>query len=115
MGLETTKWDVAEYLDSPEAISEYLEAIAEERDPRLLVAALGDVARALGMSKIADHAGLARESLYRSLTSDSLVEFGTIYKVLDTMDLSLKIVPKSAGSAAGPKTRKKPAGLGSAA
>lgn len=96
MALETTKWDVTEYLDGPEAISEYLEAIVEEGDPRLLVAALGDVARALGMSRIAKDAGLSRESLYRSLTADSRAEFGTISKVLDAMNLSFKIVPKPA-------------------
>jgi probable addiction module antidote protein len=95
MALETTKWDVTEHLDSPDAIAGYLEAIAEEGDPRLFVAALGDVARALGMGKIARDAGLSRESLYRSLTSDSRAEFGTIYKVLEAMDLSLRIVPKA--------------------
>jgi probable addiction module antidote protein len=107
MTLETTKWDVTEHLDSPEAISGYLEAIAEEGDPRLLVAALGDVARALGMSKIARDAGLSRESLYRSLSADSRAEFGTIYKVLDAMNLTLQIVPKPVGAVAARSTKAK--------
>ena len=68
MPLETRPWDAAEHLDTPEAIAAYLEAAFEDGDPKLVAAALGDVARAHGMTQLAREAGLARESLYRALS-----------------------------------------------
>ena len=61
------EFDPAEYLDSDEAVAEYLTAVLAENDPALLAAALGDIARARGMSDIAKSTGLAREALYLSL------------------------------------------------
>lgn len=64
-------FDFSDYLDSEEAISEYLTAILEEDDPALLAAALGDIAKARGMSQIAKDSGISREALYKALRSDA--------------------------------------------
>ena len=64
---ELPEFDPAEYLDSDEAVAEYLTAVLAENDPALLAAALGDIARARGMSDIAKSTGLAREALYKAL------------------------------------------------
>jgi probable addiction module antidote protein len=63
----TTVWDVTEFLGSEEAIAAYLNAAFEEGDPALIVAAIGDVAKARGMSAIADKSGMSRAGLYRAL------------------------------------------------
>ena len=67
----------------------YLEAAFEEDDPRVVAAALGDIARAKGMSQVAREAGLGRESLYRSLSVEGNPELGTIMKVMRSLGLSL--------------------------
>ena len=93
MVLKTTKWDVTEHLDSPEAIAAYLEAALEDGDPALITAALGDVARAIGMTKIARETGVTREALYRALSAEGNPEFATVLKVLKTFGLRLSPVP----------------------
>ncbi len=85
-------FDVADYLDSEEMIAEYLAAVMEDDDPALLAAALGDVARARGMTQLARETGLAREALYRSLSETGNPSFATINKVMHA--LGLKLVPK---------------------
>ena len=85
MGLETTK---PERLDTPEAIALYLQQSLSKDDPRLFIAALGDVARAQGMTRIADRTDLRRESLYRSLNGDRNVQFTTVMKVLEGDELA---------------------------
>ncbi|MDQ6958391.1 MAG: putative addiction module antidote protein [Mariprofundaceae bacterium] len=87
--LKTTPWDASEYLDSPEAISEYLTAALEDGDPDLLLAVLGDVAKAEGMSKIAKEANLGRESLYKALTPGSKPRFDTVLKVMKALNIHL--------------------------
>jgi len=67
---KTRTWDAAEYLETPQDMAAYLEAALEEGDPALFAAALGDVARAKGMSQIAREAGLGRESLYKALRAE---------------------------------------------
>ncbi len=66
----TRPWDVAQHLETEEDMVAYLEAALEEDDPALVAAALGDIARAKGMSKIARDTGLGRESLYKALSPD---------------------------------------------
>ncbi len=88
MTLKTTKWDVTEYLDNEEDIAEYLNAVIELDDPALLQAAIGDVAKAQGMTKIAKDAGLGRESLYKSLSAQGNPSFTTILKVLHALGTS---------------------------
>lgn len=74
-------FDFSEHLDSKEAMADYLTAILEANDPALLAAALGDIARARGMTEIAKAAGVNRESLYRALQPGSHPRFETIAKV----------------------------------
>ncbi|SKA72358.1 probable addiction module antidote protein [Thiothrix eikelboomii] len=82
-------WDVVEHLSTPEDMQAYLDACMEEGDPALIAAALGDIARARGMSELARDTGLARESLYRSLSGQGNPEFSTILKVIDALGLRL--------------------------
>jgi probable addiction module antidote protein len=93
MTIKTTKWDVTEHLDSEEAIFGYMNAAFEDGDPALIAAAIGDVARARGMTKIARDAGLSRESLYRALGVGGNPEFATVLKVLHALGIQLKAEP----------------------
>jgi probable addiction module antidote protein len=93
MTLKTTKWDVAEFLDSEERIALFLDAVFEEGDPSLIAAALGDVARARGMTQMAKDTGISREALYRALSKEGHPEFNTILKVMKAFGLRLSPVP----------------------
>lgn len=88
---KTHPWDVTRYLDSDEAIAAYLDAALEEDDPALLAAALGDIARAKGMTQIARETGLGRESLYKALSPEGNPEFGTVQKVVRSLGLRLHV------------------------
>ncbi len=90
------KWDVVEHLKTPEDMQHYLDACMEEGDPVLIAAALGDIARARGMTQLARDTGLAREALYRSLSGQGNPEFSTILKVVDSLGLRLQVAPKQA-------------------
>ncbi len=90
---KTRPWDAAEHLESEEDVAAYLEAALEEDDPALFAAALGDVARAKGMSEIARRAGLGRESLYKALSPEGNPEFATVMKVLRSLGLKLHATP----------------------
>lgn len=89
-------FDAADYLDSPEIIAAYLTEAFESDDPALIARAIGAVARARGMSAVAEQAGLSRENLYRSLGGEAKPEFGTILKVLHALDITLVAQPLSA-------------------
>lgn len=91
MKITTRKWDVSQYLDSPEMIREYLIAALEEGGPELLTAAIGDVAKAKGMTEIAKATHLNRQHLYRALSSKGSPKFETIVKVLEALDCQLTI------------------------
>jgi probable addiction module antidote protein len=93
MAVKTRPWDAAEHLDTPEDIAAYLGAALEEGDPKLIVAALGDVARARGMAELARETGLSRESLYRSLSLDGNPEFATVLRILQALGLRLEARP----------------------
>ena len=88
---ETHPWDITRYLDSDEAIAAYIEAALEEDDSALLAAALGDVARAKGMTQIARETGLGRESLYKALSPEGNPEFGTVQKVMRSLGLKIHV------------------------
>jgi probable addiction module antidote protein len=88
----TSSWDVAEHLETEEDMAAYLEVALEGNDPSLIAAALGDIARAKGMSQIANQTGLGRESLYKALSPDGNPEFSTILKVLNALGLQLHAV-----------------------
>ncbi len=87
--IRTRPWDAADYLETEEDIVLYLEAAFEDGDPGLIAAALGDVARAKGMTKVATEAGLGRESLYKALAPDGNPEFATVLKVMQALGLRL--------------------------
>jgi len=85
----TKSWDAVEHLKSDEEMAAYLEAALEDGDPALVAAALGDIARAKGMTEIAREAGLGRESLYKALSPGGNPEFATILKVVRALGLRL--------------------------
>lgn len=85
----TRPWDAAEHLQSEADMVAYLEAAFEDGDPSLIAAALGDIARARGMTQVARAAGLGRESLYKALSAEGYPEFATIMKVLGALGLRL--------------------------
>jgi len=87
--VKTKRWDPAEHLESEEDMAAYLEAALEDGDPALIAAALGDIARAQGMSAIARKTGLGRESLYKALSPDGNPEFSTVLKVVRALGLRL--------------------------
>ena len=87
----TTRYDVAEHLRTPKEMAAYLEACFEEAkgDAAFIAKALGDVARAKGMSQVARDAGLSRESLYKALSGERAPGFDTILKVIGAHGLTL--------------------------
>jgi len=85
----TRPFDTAEYLNTEEDMAHYLEAALEDGDPKLVAAALGDIARAHGMTHIARETGLSRESLYRALSPEGNPELATILKVVRAMGIRL--------------------------
>lgn len=91
MARQTTAWDSAELLDTPEAIADYLEAALEEEDATLLTHALGVAARAKGMGKIAEEAGVTREALYKALSAEGDPRLSTLLGVLKALGLRLDI------------------------
>jgi len=90
-----TEFDASAYLDSEEAIAEYLTAVLEENDPDLFLAAVGDIAKARGMMQIAREAGLGRESLYKALAPGARPRYDTILKVLHALGVKLAITARS--------------------
>lgn len=86
---KTRVWDAAEELQTAEEMAAYLEAALEEGDASLIAAVLGDIARAKGMTDIANKTGLGRESLYKALSADGNAEFATILKVVRALGLKL--------------------------
>jgi probable addiction module antidote protein len=85
----TRIWDAAEHLKTEGDMAAYLEAALEEGDAALFMAALGDIARAKGMTEIANKTGLGRESLYKALSADGNPEFATVLKVVQCLGLKL--------------------------
>src|SRR5580698_6286494 len=94
MGIKTTPFDAADYLDTPEAQGEYLRLSFESEDPGEIQEALGTVARARGMSQIARDAGVGRESLYKALSGTGNPEFATVIRVLHALGLHLTVTPR---------------------
>lgn len=91
-----SRWDPADYLRSEQDMAAYLQACLEEapEDPALVAAALGDIARARGMVRLAKDTGLTREGLYKALSKDGNPSLGTVLKVLKA--LGLKFTPQVA-------------------
>jgi probable addiction module antidote protein len=89
----TTRYDIAEHLRTPEEMAAYLEVCFEEAngDAAIIAKALGDIARAKGMSQVAKDAGLSRESLYKALSGERNPNFATILKVIGALGLKLHV------------------------
>lgn len=92
---KTIPWDPAEHLETEADMAAYLEAALEEGDPALFAAALGDIARAKGMTQLARETGLGRESLYKALSPSGNPEFATVLKVVAALGLKLHAAPAS--------------------
>lgn len=96
MTLETTKWDIADVLDSDEAIAAYLEAVFDDGDADEMRRALGHVARAKGMAGLAEAAGITRSGLYKALGDDGNPSFATVAALLKALGVRLAVLPKAA-------------------
>ena len=88
-----SRFDAAEYLDSEEVIAEYLNAALEDENPSVFLAAVGDVAKARGMTQLARDAGLGRESLYKALTPGAKPRYDTVLKVIRALGVELHATP----------------------
>jgi len=85
------KFDVVDYLKTEKDIAGYLSAVLEDGDPALFVAAIGDIARAKGMTEIAKKSGVTRESLYRALKIEARPRFETVAKVIHALGMKLSV------------------------
>jgi probable addiction module antidote protein len=97
---ELPEFDAARYLDNEESIAVYLTGILEANDAALLASALGDIARARGMTEIAKAAGITREALYKALRPDAAPRFETISRVCAALGVRLVAQPFSTRKAA---------------
>lgn len=89
--METTKFDLADYLDNKEMIASYLNTVLEEGTNDEIIIAIGHIAKAIGMTKIAEETGLSRPSLYKALSDGAKPQFSTILKVLRAVGGQIKI------------------------
>lgn len=89
--METTPWDVTEYLENEERIAGYLDAAFEDGDPAVIKAAIADVARARGMSAIAEQAGMSRAGLYKALGEDGNPTLSALLGILKAMGVRLAV------------------------
>lgn len=90
---QLAEFDPSKYLDDDDAVADYISLAIEDGDPGLLAAALGDVARARGMTEVARAAGLTREALYKALRPEAHPRFETIYKVCKALGVRLTATP----------------------
>lgn len=86
-------FDAADYLDDEETIAEYLTAALEDPNPDVFLSAVRDIARARGMSRLAQDAGLGRESLYKALTPGAKPRYDTMLKLLHALGVKLSATP----------------------
>ena len=93
--METTIFDISDYLDSEEMIAEYLNSVLEDGDNSDLIVAIGHVAKAIGMTKIAEKTGMSRPSLYKALSDGSKPQLATIMKVLEAIGGQINVKPIS--------------------
>ena len=86
-----SEFDASEFLDNEELIAEYLTAALEDEDPDVFLAAVGNVAKARGMSAIAEQTGLGRESLYKAMAPGAKPRYDTVLKVLHSLGVKVTI------------------------
>ena len=89
--MQLKEFDIVDFLDSDEALVEYLNVALEMNDPKYFTKALGNVARAKGMSSISEDTGLGRQSLYRALSDEGNPRIDTLFKVLESLDIRLAV------------------------
>jgi len=96
MGLQLRKWDSAEHLKTPDDMAAYLDACVEEAgdDAAFIAKALGNIARAQGMTQLAKDTGMGRESLYKALSGEGNPSFATVLKVTHALGLELRVTRK---------------------
>ena len=89
--VQITDFDASAFLDNDEVVAEYLTAALEEESPEVFLAAIGHVAKARGMTVIANEAGLGRESVYKALTPGAKPRYATVFKVLQSRGVKLSV------------------------
>ena len=94
--METTRFEMADYLESEEMIAEYLNTVLEDGESSDLIVAIGHIAKSIGMTKIAEKTGMSRPSLYKALSDGAKPQFGTIMKVLRAIGGQINVKPISA-------------------
>lgn len=88
--MKFAKFDVVDYLGSEKDMAAYLSAVLDENDPDLLLAALGDIARAKGVAKLAEDSGLNRESLYKALRPGAKPRFDTVFRIMAALNIKMQ-------------------------
>lgn len=96
---ELAIFDASDYLDNEEVIAEYLNAALESGNPDVFLQAIADVAKARGMSKLANDSGLSRASLYKTLSPGAKPRYDTVLRLLSALGVELKAKPQKAQSA----------------
>jgi probable addiction module antidote protein len=91
--MSTSPFNIADYLNNQEMIVAYLNQVLEEGDEQDLLVAIGHVAKAIGMTQIAEETGMSRSSLYKALSEESKPRFETMVKVLRAVGGEIQIVP----------------------
>lgn len=92
----SSKFEIADYLENKEMIAEYLNVVLEEGNNSDVINAIGHIAKAIGMTKIAEETGMSRPSLYKALSDGAKPQFATIMKVLKAIGGQIKVNPISA-------------------
>lgn len=93
---KTARYDAADYIENEEDAVAYINAALEDGDPALVAAAIGDVARAKGMTKLARETGITRDGLYKALSSTGNPTLGTVMKVMKALGYKLEAVASRA-------------------
>lgn len=88
--MKFTKFDVVDHLGSEKDMAAYLSAVLDENDPDLLLAALGDIARAKGVARLAEDSGLNRESLYKALRPGAKPRFDTVFRIMAALNIKMQ-------------------------
>ena len=91
MRIKLKEFDASAYLDNEEVIAEFLTAALEDGDPEVFLAAIGQVAKARGMSAIAESTGLGRESLYKAFAPGAKPRYETVQKVLQSLGVKINV------------------------
>ena len=91
--METSRFEITDYLDSKEMIAEYLNTVLEQGNNADIINAIGHIAKAIGMTKIAEETGLSRSSLYKALSNGAKPQFATIMKVLKAIGGQIQVNP----------------------